>query len=203
MSCSADIPTTWEELDDCQTDAGVVHDIAKDTVAHLKVGSIAGEIVEVPTAEMTTIGDVKNFLKSDSVVKLFRHDQELLEHDEVPNKVGAIVRTQTGSVLSDGDIIQMAKVKKSVESARPKEKTLTRREEIAKTLQDFKHKTKKQKMLVPTSNSYDRALVHTEAEKSGLHTFTKQNRLFVTRRPPYDGTGNDAKTLINNHMNLL
>merc|ERR1711998_216150 len=125
-----------EELDDGQADAGVVHDNAKDTVAHLKVGSIADEIVEVPTAEMTTIGDVKNFLKSDAV-KLFRHDQELLEHDEVPNKVGAIVRTQSGSVLSDGDFIQMVKVKKSVESARPKEKTLTRREEIAKTLQDF------------------------------------------------------------------
>merc|ERR1712154_122507 len=68
-----EIPNTWEELDDCQADAGVVHDNAEDTVAHLKVGSIAGEIVEVPTAEMTTIGDVKNFLKSDAVVKLFRH----------------------------------------------------------------------------------------------------------------------------------
>merc|ERR1712032_870031 len=186
----------------CQADAGVVHDNAEATVARLKVSGIAGDIVEVPTAEMTTIGDVKKFLESDAVVKLFRHDQELLDHDEVPNKVGAIVRTQSGSILSDGDNIQMVKVKKSVESARPKERPLRRREEIAKTLQDFKHNSKKEKMLVPTFDSYDRALVHTEAAKSGLHTFTRSNsfiRLFVTRRPPYDGTGNDAKSLINNY----
>merc|ERR1712032_559832 len=138
-------------------------------------------------------------------INLFKDDQELKHHDPVPNTVDMTVRTQSGLVLRNGDFIQMVKVGKAAQLEGPQEKTLTRREEIAKTLQDFKQNSKKGKMDLPTSGAYDRSLVHAEAEKLGLYTYTKQanfTRLFVTRCPPYNGSGNDGETLIKNHENF-
>lgn len=173
-------------------------------MAHLKVISLAGKVVEFPTSEMTTIGDVKTFLTNDPVILVTTNDScHELKDQTVPTAVGAAVRTQSGLVLSDGDSIQMIKVGTSAEIKGPKGKTSTRRIDIIKeTLRAFKHNATKEKMYLPTHDSYDRSLAHEAAAKFGLHTSTKNGtRLFVTRHPPYDGSGNDGETCIRNYMN--